>query len=237
MPELKVNLLEKEYHCLICQQLMQPTTEIVPCFYCGKREKADYVCPNGHYICEECRLATPDEIVRKTCEASVEVDPLRIAFKILSHPAIPMHSPVHHYLVACTLLAALRNATKFKAERVTFDDALRRGKRIPYGSCGSLGVCGAAVGVGIAVSIFTRATTMSDKERSLAMQAVVEALKNIAEIGGPRCCKASTFTAIITGAKFFKNLETSIQIPEKPQFCSFMSVNEDCLKERCPYFR
>lgn len=229
--------MKEAYRCLICRQPMRPTKEIVPCFYCGKREKADYTCPDGHYVCEECRLATPDEIVKKTCEASMEVDPLKIAFKILSHPAIPMHGPEHHYLVACTLLAALKNATKFKAEGATFDDALRRGKRIPFGSCGSLGVCGAAVGVGIAVSIFTCATIMSDKERSLAMQAVAEALKNIAEIGGPRCCKASTFTAIITGSKFFKNLETSIQIPEKPQFCSFASVNEDCLKEKCPYFR
>ena len=229
--------MEEVYHCLICRQPMRSTKEIIPCFYCGKREKADYTCPDGHYVCEECRLATPDEIAKKTCEASMEVDPLKIAFKIMSHPAVPMHGPMHHYLVACTLLAALKNATKFKAEGATFEDALRRGKLIPFGSCGSLGVCGAAAGVGIAVSIFTGATVMSDKERSLAMQAVAEALRNIAEIGGPRCCKASAFTAIITGAKFFKNLESSIQIPEKPQFCSFASVNEDCLKEKCPYFR
>jgi hypothetical protein len=216
---------------------MQPAQEIAECSFCGKKERADYVCPEGHYICEECRVAAADGLVKKVCIVTQEIDPMKIAVLLMKHPAIQMHGPQHHYLVSSVLLAALRNLGKFKIDNSAFEEAISRGKRILLGSCGLWGACGSAVGVGIAVSIATKATWTSDKERSLSMQATCEALSEIAKIGGPRCCKASTFAAIETATKFFER-EFGIRFPNltNPRPCYFKTLNNECLGDKCPYF-
>jgi len=231
--------MEETFYCLLCKKPMSPSSKIVTCCFCGGREKADYACPDGHYICEDCRVASPDRLVKKVCEATQETDPMKIAIPLMKHPAIQIHGPEHHYLVSSVLLAALRNLGEFKIDDSAFDKAISRGKRILFGSCGFWGVCGSAAGVGIAVSIATNATMMSDKERSLSMQATSEALAEIAKIGGPRCCKASTFRAIETASRFFeRKFGIKFSSLEDPRPCYFKVPNgKECLGERCPYSR
>ena len=229
--------MEEPFYCIICNKPLQLTWEIAECSFCGKKEIGDYVCPEGHYICEECRAASSAEIVKKVCITMRETDPMKIAILLMKHPAIQTYGPEHHFLVSSVLLAALGNLGKFNIDNSAFEEAVKRGKRIPLGSCGLLGACGAAVGVGIAISIVTKATWASDKERSLAMQATSEVLRKIAEIGGPRCCKASVFVAIETAAKLFEQ-EFGVKIPKltNPRPCSFKTLNTECLGNRCPYF-
>lgn len=226
------------FNCVLCEKPMLPSSEIVACSFCLKREKADYVCPDGHYVCEECRVAAPDKIVKKTCEVTQGSDPMKIAILLMKHPAIQMHGPEHHYLVSCSLLAALRNLNRFEIDGSAFDQAISRGKRILLGSCGLWGACGAAVGLGIAVSTATKAAWTSDKERSLSMQAPCEALSHIAKIGGPRCCKASVFAATEAAAAFFER-EFTVKFPslEDPRPCHFRAINMECLRGKCPYWR
>jgi hypothetical protein len=230
--------MEETFYCSICNKPMSPSSEIVSCSFCGKREKADYVCPENHYICEECRLATSDKLVEKACKASKEKDPMKLALLLMKHPAVPMHGPVHHYLVGSVILAALRNLDKFKIDDIAFDWAISRGKQVILASCALWGACGAAISVGTAVSIATKATFMSDRERSLAMQATSEALSEIAKLGGPRCSKASTFTAIEAAARFFER-EFDIKFANltNPRPCYFKTLNKDCLGPKCPYYR
>ena len=216
---------------------MSPSTSIASCSLCGKKEKTDFICPEGHYICEECRLDSPERLIKRVCISSVESNPLKIALPLLRHPAITMHGPEHHYLVACVLLATLKNSGKFNIGENSFDEALGRIRKIPYGSCGLLGACGAAVGVGVAISIATKANWMSNKERSLSMRSVSEVSKKISEIGGPRCCKASTFVSLELAARFLEsNLGVKISPTENLGPCEFAGNNEDCLKNRCPYY-
>lgn len=232
-----VSIVEGPFYCIICDKPLKSIREVAKCSFCGKKEVGDYVCPEGHYICEECRTASSEEIVKKVCIFTRETDSMKIAILLMKHPAIQMHGPEHHFLVGCVLLAALRNLSKFDIDNPAFEEAIRRGKRVPLGSCGLLGVCGAAAGVGMAVSIATKATWTSDRERSLAMQSTSETLRKIAEIGGPRCCKASVFAAIETAAKFFER-EFDINISKliNPRPCLFKKHNTECLGNRCPYF-
>jgi hypothetical protein len=229
--------MEEKFYCILCNELMLPAQGMIAeCSFCGKREKADYVCPNEHYVCEECRIASSDSIIKRVCEATRERDPVKIAVLLMKHPAIPMHGPQHHYLVSCVLLAALRNIGGFEIDSSMFEMAIARGRRVPLGSCGLWGACGAAVGVGIAISVVMKSTWTSDRERSLSMQATCEALSKIAKIGGPRCCKASTFAAIEAASEFLKR-EFGINITSTiPNPCPFKAFNDECLKDRCPYF-
>lgn len=66
-----------------------------------------------------------------------------------------MHGPEHHAIVPSVLLTALRN----NGERMNYDTALseicKRARQVPGGTCGYWGVCGAAAGAGIFMSVMT----------------------------------------------------------------------------------
>jgi hypothetical protein len=195
---------------------------------------ADYTCDNFHFVCENCRLALPDELILKTCERSKIKNPYELANLIMRHPAIPMHSPIHHYLVPAVLLTTIKN-TGFELPPRAINIAIKRGKKIPYGTCGSWGVCGAGAGVGIAVSVLTRATYKSDTERTRSLGASGESLISISKLGGHRCCKASVYASIESAINFLeKNLR--IVLPSNFERCAFSSSNDQCRKDECKYY-
>ena len=70
-------------------------------------------------------------------------------------PSVHMHGPEHHAIVPSVLLTALRN----NGERMNYDTALseicKRARQVPGGTCGYWGVCGAAAGAGIFMSVMT----------------------------------------------------------------------------------
>ena len=87
--------------------------------------------------------------------SSTEKDPLLLLEEIMDLPSVHMHGPEHHAIVPSVLLTALRN----NGERMNYDTALseicKRAKQVPGGTCGYWGVCGAAAGAGIFMSVMT----------------------------------------------------------------------------------
>ena len=102
--------IEEQYFCTLCGKLLFSPCGEATCSFCGKTERADYVCPEGHFVCEACRLASAENLVSKTCEASTETDPMQIALLLMKHPAIPVHGSENHLVTAYSLLTALRNS-------------------------------------------------------------------------------------------------------------------------------
>jgi hypothetical protein len=225
---------ELEYKCFICEAPMIKIQQKTICTYCGKEELSDYICKNGHYVCQECRLSKPLELVIKTCLVSKEKDPMVLATKIMLHPAIPLHGPEHHYL-ASAVLVTVAKTNGIDASEKTLQEAVERSRRIPLGACGLRGDCGAAVGAGIALSVLTKANWLSGIERSLAMKTVGATLNELAKLGGPRCCKASVYITLKIGVesleKFF-----NVKIPLSKPECIFSSRNRECWRKRCPFF-
>ena len=227
----------EEYFCIVCgKRLFSPPGESA-CSFCGKSEKADYVCPEGHYVCEACRLASAEDIIRKTCEATHETDPLQIALLLTKHPAIPIHGSENHLVTAYSLLTALRNTGEITVGKREFERIAQRLQKASHGICGSWGVCGCAIAAGAVTSIITGATYLSDKERSLALRVASKTLEEIARIGGPRCCKAATFVAIRVAVEFFEcELAIPIRTSINPKPCIFSRLNTECLRGRCLYY-
>ena len=68
-------------------------------------------------------------------------------------PSEHMHGPEHHIIVPLVLLTALRN----NGGDISYDEAMReaytRASKLPGGTCGFWGVCGAAAGAGIFASL------------------------------------------------------------------------------------
>ncbi len=149
--------------CMLCgaplQYFNQPRT--LACAVCGERFQADAACENGHYVCDACHAASAGEAVVRACLHASERNPAKIALRIMRHPAVHMHGPEHHALTGCVLLAAY-HASGGAAELETgLPEIVRRAGRIPGGSCGFMGCCGAAVGAGTYWSVAAGATPLS----------------------------------------------------------------------------
>ncbi len=197
---------------------------------------SDYICPNGHYVCENCRLAAPPEIIESVCRISNETNPFKIAELIMNHASFNQHGAEHHSVAAPCILTAVRNMKLADIADNQITSAVKRTNNIPYGACAGRGDCGAGLGGAVAVSIILGARYSSDTERSLVLKTAGETMILLSSMGGPRCCKQAVYASIHTGFKSI--LEYYNQ--DYPAFmhnirCMFLDKISDCKKDRCPY--
>jgi len=225
--------------CLICgadlEYLSEP--EKMECLYCREHHFSSSRCVRGHFICDRCHRMGAEDLIESTTIRSTSNDPFAIAESLLESPTMKMHGPEHHFLVPAVLIAALYNHTgeQEKKER-GIKSARRRAEMIKGGSCGFLGDCGAAVGTGIFVSVITGATPLSREEWRLANLMTARALEEIAQHGGPRCCKRNTFLALGSAVRFLSS-EMGIVLPKPDRIvCRYSSQNKECLGEKCVFF-
>ncbi|MDY6795665.1 MAG: DUF5714 domain-containing protein [Actinomycetota bacterium] len=148
---------------------------------------------------------------------------------------LPFHGPWHHGMIAGIIVAALRN-NGYDFTDADVSEALKRGLMIPAGACGFHGSCGAATGLGIALSIVTRSTPFHGHERSYVLKASSEAIARVARMGGPRCCALSAYATLSLAAK--KLGEMGYELPSRGMagICSENELNPQCHLERCPYY-
>lgn len=181
------------------------------------------------YFTEQCLLAF---------QGQDAIQPTVLAHHLLAFPQLAMHCPQHHYLIPAVMLTAA-----YKAEGRSLDELqnalleamLRAGNILP-GFCGLYGDCGAAVGLGIYVSILTDTTPYSVETWPLAQRIVAESLLEISGINGPRCCKRNCYLALEIGEKFTKEkLGLDFGAAAKT-VCTHYANNRECKKGECPFF-
>ena len=137
-------------------------------------------------------------------------------------------------MVPAIIVAAVKNAG-YPVPEGAVEKALARGAEVPGGWCGSHGVCGAAVGVGIAVSVLSGATPLTGKARKLANEATIFALSRMLD-EGPRCCKRASRRALEAAVEF---LDTRMGITlnrEGKIKCQYIRRNRECIREDCAYY-
>ena len=134
--------------------------------------------------------------------------------------------------------AALLTAYKNSGGKIDLSRALRemfrRGKGVPGGACGFWGACGAAVSAGIFVSIVTMASPLAVEPWGLANLATARALERIGALGGPRCCKRNSYTAVLAAVEFAKE-KLGVVMETTPVICTRSAKNSECIGKRCPY--
>ncbi|MDQ1353321.1 MAG: hypothetical protein QG657_3627 [Acidobacteriota bacterium] len=224
-----------KFKCSICgQELLEREISCI-CSFCGKQEQGEWVCPGGHYICEDCRLASPAEVIERVCLETHSQNPREIADLLMRHPSFKDHGVEHHLLVAPVILAAFANCKKTRVDKAKIQSAIKRLVDIPIGVCGSRGDCGACVGAGAAVSIIFSANADPMMGRSRALRAAGSALLRLAEMEGPRCCKQSVYAALETGWDILGK-EFGISLELGTITCGFSHKIADCKKEKCPFY-
>lgn len=162
-----------------------------------------------------------------------------MADKIMNHNNFKVYGPEHHVLTPAVILTTLKNndVKKPNGDDITFKDikeAIKRASKVPGGWCGFYGTCGAGMGAGIAISIFTGATPSKNKERTLANQMTSKALAKIAD-NLEHCCKRSVKISISETLKFLKE-KFDILLNYSPIKCRFSGINDRCEKTNCPIF-
>lgn len=228
--------MESKDNCGVCgSSLIYGTQEVLmQCVFCGEKYHTLIYCPQGHYVCDSCHRAEALDILRQVLGSSTSTDPMEIMELVMSHPSVPMHGPEHHAMVPAVIVAAARNIG-CRIPNGAIEKAITRGAKVPGGWCGSHGTCGAAVGVGIAVSVLTEATPLTGKPRSLANEATWFALSKMLD-GYPRCCKRASRKALEAAVDFLKGkLGIALQMNE-PIRCNYSWRNQECTKEGCSYF-
>jgi hypothetical protein len=229
-------MVEHKFYCPVCGAELIEKHAVGKCIYCGKEEETDYICPNGHYVCEDCRILSQKEITIKYLSYSKEKDVLKIMIALLKHPSFNMFGKEHHFVLGPVVLTALKNQGKLNWDLKRNEALIKRTEFLPYGICGSIGTCGACSSVGATLSTLLKATYMSDRERSIVLDATSECLKRIARDGGLRCCKESVYVGLMVLNEYLKEyLNLDMELPDKI-VCAFNKTNPECKKERCEFY-
>ncbi len=229
--------LVPETGCLICGAPLRylSSLEERTCARCGKKEKANAVCSEGHFVCDMCHLRNPLEVIRKVCLSTGETDMIAIMKKIREHAVFPLHGPEHHAMVPGVILASYKNlGGDMDDERILA--GIERGSTVPGGSCGFMGACGAAIGVGIAFSLILAGTPLTPKTRRIVQELVGDILRKIAQVSAARCCQRESVLALREAARASGELLDLKLRAEHELVCKQYMHNRECIRRACALY-
>ena len=154
-PSPTADRLRHKTGCLLCGKPLVyfDRTRPMRCAICGKEAGANCSCEEGHFVCDSCHESSSIAFFVPLLLASAEKDPLVLFEQVVALRQVHMHGPEHHVIVPCVLLTAYRNNGGAIELESALKEAVRRASQVPGGTCGYWGVCGAAAGAGIYMSI------------------------------------------------------------------------------------
>lgn len=164
------------------------------------------------------------------------VNPVRIFKDMAKKDYISIHGPEHHVLDGAAVLTAYHNAGGEIQLDQALEQLLDQGLKMPGAMCGLWGVCGAITSIGAALSIIDSTGPLSeDGTWGDHMAFTSGAIGELGKINGPRCCKRDAMVAFKHGIEYI-NAHYDVDLEYEKQACEFSGRNEQCIKDRCPYY-
>jgi hypothetical protein len=148
---------------------------------------------------------------------------------------LPVHGLWHHSLAGEILLLCLQNAGYPIGDEL-IDEVVERGRLIPAGACGFLGACGALISAASAYAVLLGSTPVAAERRERLLQFHARLAARLAELGGSRCCKKSSYTALELAQDEFAKLGFELPREQFAGRCKFFADNETCDGADCVYF-
>ena len=231
--------MERPVDCLVCGAELEylDTTRPMTCAYCGTDRPSNVMCGEGHFICDTCHGLSAMDLIETYCQASESMDVFEMADILMANPVVHMHGPEHHFLVPAVLLTAYYNMIGHPEEKEKkLHEARRRASRVPGGYCGTHGTCGAAIGTGIYLSLVLESSPLAEEEWGLSNRMTAQALTVLGRVGGPRCCKRTSFLSLNEAVTFTdEHLHADLGGMSK-KVCNHFHLNWECIGDRCPFF-
>jgi hypothetical protein len=147
----------------------------------------------------------------------------------------PVHGVWHHALTGEILLVCLKNAG-YPITDDLIEEVIDRGRQIPGGACGFLGICGALASAASAYSILLGSTPVATAPREQLLSFTDRLFARLSEIGGSRCCKKSSYAALETAVEELAQLGFELPAEHFEGRCPFFSSNDTCDGAACVYF-
>ena len=181
-----------------------------------------------------------EERVNKIIEACLQEkskNPVEIFNNIAHKEFVRIHGPEHHILDGAAILTAFFYAGGRIELYESLNEIMKRGLQMPGATCGMWGVCGAVSSMGAALSIIDGTGPLSsDDSWGKHMEFTSNALCSLAHVGGPRCCKRDAFLSFQRAIDHI-NENYDVQLEASNIECNFSEKNEQCIKERCPFYK
>ncbi|MDR0813697.1 MAG: DUF5714 domain-containing protein [Oscillospiraceae bacterium] len=221
--------------CLICGAPLEYRTAATlhKCALCGRPVVSSIICEHGHYVCDKCHADGAIAPAKLLCLNSQSCAPWEIALEIMRLEGVNMHGPEHHVIVGFALAAAYCNASGRRAQLPKMLNTIeKRAEKIPGGTCGYWGACGAGLGAGVFLSAALGATPLGGGK--LCNQLTARCLAAIAAVSDVRCCKRNVGISLREAVAFLR--ENSIaELGEPEILCEFSGRNAECIGDECPW--
>ena len=163
----------------------------------------------------------------------------RILTALMDRKEVPSHSPLHHFLMPAALLTAAFLAEDGREEvelAAMLGLAWDRALQVPAGACGNLGACGAGVGAGIFMSVYTGASPHTKENWKWCNEITARCLAEIAQVEGPCCCKRTSFLTLRAAEPYIAERLGLRLPPGEEAVCTYFRENEICKGRECPFF-
>lgn len=161
-----------------------------------------------------------------------------LLMELMDNPDVPIHYPYHHFIMPAALLTLAAVEKDLPAEELgeMLETAKGRAKNVLAGFCGNYGACGAGVGAGIFLSIFTDTSPMSESSWQWVNELTGLCLQKLAGVPGPRCCKRTSFLSIQESVPYI-NEKLGLHLAFSSDIvCRYYERNQECKKEACPFY-
>ncbi|MDO5844747.1 MAG: DUF5714 domain-containing protein [Methanocorpusculum sp.] len=210
------------------------------CDLCGNPTIANYYCPNGHHVCNNCGYNMMYEPLRNICLNTKSRNPMEILEKMIDDENIPLMGCKQNLVCALAVYTAYKNNGGKGVELSKGLDMIKdRIARVQVSMCMLGGFCGIPVAMGVA---YQAVSTHSDKIDEITATAnlmsghCMTKLMNPNNEGSKNCCIRNSIICTIESARFLNN-NFWIDM-ELPQFikCKYSDMNPRCNKEKCPFF-
>lgn len=176
-------------------------------------------------------------LIKEKVKLEKSTNPIKIAKKIMHEDFINIHGPEHHYLDGASFLVAYKNAGGNIDLDYSLEELGKRTIKMPGAMCGMWGVCGSSAAVGACLSIINGTGPLSDNEYYKDnMQYTSSVIEKMSKIGGPRCCKRNAFLSLSYAVDFVAS-HYGVKMEKEEIVCEFSNLNEQCIKERCPFHK
>ena len=176
------------------------------------------------------------KLIIRDIKAEKGNNPAVIFKRMAEKEYISIHGPEHHVLDGACILTAFYNAGGNIDLEQSLERLSKEGLRMPGAMCGLWGICGAIASVGAALAIIDGTGPLSaDGSWGEQMSYTSRAISEMGRVNGPRCCKRDAMIALKNAVEYI-NSHYDVRLDYEEQTCEFSYKNEQCIKDRCPFF-